>query len=370
MAYAIEVIDPTMSASEWAGWLVSLAKAEDEIDAEVVLRDINEERGVAGFPEVRDIALVETVLAERRRLYKNVILAALENVASEVLVEAITRTVAEATSNGEGHAPCLIEDITSAYELRASHAIEKGVTAILAIVDAVRSKASGGDSAVSPDITRIEQLIRQWEKLAQPVQVLAKSRGQEHEKSRNLAYEVRSLCIDLVNEHDLIDQGHRITTMLSGVFAELPEFVERLAADAEALTNLSKQRDDGQRKAVECEASERLFKLGWKYSNGLAVPKDYAKAAKLFHKAAEQGHAVAQHQLGTLYELGRGVPEDYKEALSWYRKAADQGNADSSFSVGLMYAAGMGVVQDDVEAEKWYRLSAAQGDAVAGHLLP
>jgi hypothetical protein len=114
-------------------------------------------------------------------------------------------------------------------------------------------------------------LIWQWEKLAQPVQVLAKSRGQEHVKSENLAYKVRSLCIDLVNEHDLIDQGRRITTMLAGVFAELPEVAERLAADAETLANRSEQRDDGQRKAEECEVSERLFKLGCKPSIGKAT---------------------------------------------------------------------------------------------------
>ena len=107
-------------------WLVALAEAEDEIDADAVLRDINEDRAVAGLPEVRDLALVEAALTERRRHYKDVTLAALEQVPSNVLVEALTAAVEEATSGGELHAPLLIEEIASAYELRAAHAIEKG----------------------------------------------------------------------------------------------------------------------------------------------------------------------------------------------------------------------------------------------------
>ena len=41
-------------------------------------------------------------------------------------------------------------------------------------------------------------------------------------------------------------------------------------------------------------------------------------------QAAEQGDAAAQYTLGRLYELGRGVPKDEAKAAHWYRKAAEQ----------------------------------------------
>jgi hypothetical protein len=251
MASAVELIDPAMSAEEWAGWLVGLAEAADAIDAEQVLRDINEERAVAGFPEVRDVALVEAALTERRRHYKDVTLAALEHVPSSVLVDALTAAVEEATSGGELHAPLLIEEIASSYEVRAAHAIDRGAAGISDLVEGVRRSAPAGEPSVASGVARLERAVRSWDKLAQPVQLIMKSRGQAHEASKKLAYEVRSLCIDLVNEHGFIEQGARLTTILSEVFAELPEVVDRLESDVEALDNLRQQREEGERQSAE-----------------------------------------------------------------------------------------------------------------------
>lgn len=250
-AAAMELLDPAMPADEWAGWLVALAQAEDEIDADDVLRDINEDRAVAGLPEVRDLALVEAALSERRRHYKDVTLAALEQVPSNVLVEALTAAVEEATSGGDLHAPLLIEEIATAYELRAAHAIEKGATGISELVEAVRRSAPAGEASVATNVSRLERAVRSWDKLAQPVQLIMKSRGQEHEASKKLAYEVRSLGIELVNEHGFIEQGTRLTTILTEVFAELPEVVDRLESDAEALDNLREQREESERQSAE-----------------------------------------------------------------------------------------------------------------------
>jgi hypothetical protein len=55
----------------------------------------------------------------------------------------------------------------------------------------------------------------------------------------------------LVNEHGFIEQGTRLTTILSEVFAELPEVVDRLESDAEALENLREQRDESERQSAE-----------------------------------------------------------------------------------------------------------------------
>ncbi|MDB4373187.1 sel1 repeat family protein [Akkermansiaceae bacterium] len=63
--------------------------------------------------------------------------------------------------------------------------------------------------------------------------------------------------------------------------------------------------------------------------------KNKAKAAKLFRKAAEQGHVSAQSNLGVMYENGEGVPEDKAEATKWIRKAAEQGNEDAKAWLGI-----------------------------------
>jgi TPR repeat protein len=52
---------------------------------------------------------------------------------------------------------------------------------------------------------------------------------------------------------------------------------------------------------------------------------DLRKATSYFHKAALQGHALAQYNLGVCYMSGKGVMQDQHSALTWLLKAAKQG---------------------------------------------
>ena len=57
---------------------------------------------------------------------------------------------------------------------------------------------------------------------------------------------------------------------------------------------------------------------------GQGVPKDFAKAAKLYRLAAKQNHKKAQYQLGMLYKKGQGVAQDYNEATRWLKKSLEE----------------------------------------------
>jgi hypothetical protein len=119
------------------------------------------------------------------------------------------------------------------------------------------------------------------------------------------------------------------------------------------------------RKAAERGIPQAQYNLGIMYDNGRGVPQDYAEAAKWYRKAAEQGDESAQLNLGCMYDKGEGVPQDYAEAAKWYRKAAEQGDANAQLNLGFMYDKGQGVPQDYAEAAKWYRKAAEQGNALA-----
>ncbi len=77
---------------------------------------------------------------------------------------------------------------------------------------------------------------------------------------------------------------------------------------------------------------------------------DHNEAARLYRRAAEQGHAGAQYMLGFMYANGEGVPQNYAEAEEWYWKAAEQGDANAQYELGLMYEKGRGVPVDYVQA--------------------
>jgi hypothetical protein len=66
-------------------------------------------------------------------------------------------------------------------------------------------------------------VARNWDKIAQPIQLSSKARGIDHEASRDLAYEIRSLAIDLFNKHDMLAQSQRLTGLIQELFSEVPK---------------------------------------------------------------------------------------------------------------------------------------------------
>ena len=105
--------------------------------------------------------------------------------------------------------------------------------------------------------------------------------------------------------------------------------------------------------------------LGFMYKYGEGVAQDYKTAIKWYHQAAKQGNAAAQYFLGVMYKNGQGVAQDYKQAVKLFHQAAEQGDADAQFNLGLMYNQGQGVVKDYKQAAKWLHQAAEQGNARA-----
>ena len=144
----------------------------------------------------------------------------------------------------------------------------------------------------------------------------------------------------------------------------------------------------------------RYIKYCNKYFDMVAIRQSQEE---WFHKAANQGHAVAQYRLGNWYasvaagavmlaryrktgcfdaevvETGRWYPkaeeqgyadtEAVKKAVMWYRKAAEQGYADAQCCLGRCYEEGFGVEKDEAEAVKWYRRAAEGGSTMAQRIL-
>jgi TPR repeat protein len=93
------------------------------------------------------------------------------------------------------------------------------------------------------------------------------------------------------------------------------------------------------------------------------------KIMRNLRKAADGGHALAQHSLGFCYEFAKGVAKDHKTAVKWYAKAAAQGNAQAQSNLGVCYVNGTGVAQDATTAFEWIAKAAAQGFAKSQCIL-
>lgn len=87
------------------------------------------------------------------------------------------------------------------------------------------------------------------------------------------------------------------------------------------------------------------------------VAQDFALAATLYQKAADDGVLLALNNLGDLYEKGQGVPQDYAKAFSLYREAARKGYGTALMSLSELYEKGLGVQADPALAYAYCKLA-------------
>jgi len=248
---------PDHNADDVAEWILEISWAFEDIDPEELSVIINEERVVSGFPEVSDLSAIESEIQERRRHYRQVIKTALDNLSPKELVEAVTVAVESATDDGEEHGPILIADLIDSYEVEAQGFLDKEEGNIRALVEKLRAAvdAERPDSTLAPMVNQLIQVVKNWDTVAQPIQVSTKSRGLDHDASHRVAGLVRGLAIHMFNEHGKLDFSQQLTNMLQEVFAEVGEVAERTAEDADALGEIAEQRvrliEDAKNRAEE-----------------------------------------------------------------------------------------------------------------------
>lgn len=242
LAAAFEAVDGDHDAGDFAGFIQEVAYLAEELNSEDVLRDINEDRAVSHFPEVRALDQIETELAERRRYYRGAIKDALDRLPPMTLIQAMTETVDGVTSGGEDHAPGLVDDLVDSYEVETYGILQKEAENVHKLIKATRDHAGSGETAIKPYVDRLGAVARNWDKIAKPIQLSSKARGIDHEASRDLAYEIRGLAIDLFNKHDMLDQSQRLTGLIQELFSEVPEISDRVEKDADALADILQQR--------------------------------------------------------------------------------------------------------------------------------
>jgi hypothetical protein len=242
MAAAFESVGEPHDSEFVADSIHALVSVVGEISAAEVLRDINEDRAVSGFPPVQGEEPIEAGLVERKRHYRVAIKAALNRLPAPALVDAMTKVVTEATKDGESHAPDLLDDLVDSYEIEAQGFLTREAANVEKLVATIRQVATRGEDAIRPLIDELSAVTLNWDRVAQPIQVSFMARGQDHDPSKNLAYMVRSLAVDLFNDHGMLDHAQQLTLLLQEVFAEVPQVVERVGEDAEVLEGIFEER--------------------------------------------------------------------------------------------------------------------------------
>ena len=243
----LSVTDP----SDLSNKILQLARIVEQVAIEDVLRDINEDRAVAGFPAVQGTGLLDEHIQERKRHFGGTVAAAVDRLSPTDLIEAVTMVVEYATSNGQFHAPDLVVALVDRYRIETQDFLQKEAANVEALVAAVRRAAASEETVVDSLIDKLAAVTRNWDRVAQPIQLTFMASGQRHPASNDLAYAIRNLAVDLCNDHDMLSQSKRLTDLLKSVFAEVPEVAEILEHDTEALEGLTTYRRDAEARRAE-----------------------------------------------------------------------------------------------------------------------
>ncbi len=251
------------SASDLQECIVVLASHVEGIDVDDVMVAINEDRQAAGLPLVSDSSLVEAEIAERVKHYERAATALLEDLPSMEMVAVYDGLITESTCDGEDVGHRLIDLLIDSYELKASGFLSKEAERISELIVTVQEGADRHVSVkqVRAGINEIISALRVWDRVAQPIQIASKSRGVDHEGSKQLASEVLGFAIHLNNEHGYYEEAKLLGEALQELFSEVVALNEKVDENVETFSgNASFQaekqrRDDQERATFEREIS-------------------------------------------------------------------------------------------------------------------
>jgi TPR repeat protein len=112
------------------------------------------------------------------------------------------------------------------------------------------------------------------------------------------------------------------------------------------------------------QAQERVI-LARAYGQ-LGLQRDYAVAREWCELAAAMSNPAGDFCIGGLYFDGLGgLPRDQSEAFRWFRRAAEKGHATAQHDVGWMLVQGKGVARDPDAGIEWLRKAARQNHGYA-----
>lgn len=115
--------------------------------------------------------------------------------------------------------------------------------------------------------------------------------------------------------------------------------------------------------AAQAEAQETPDDPDGQYKHAMALREsDPGQAARLFERAALQGHGESAYQMGLLQ------PEP-KRQVEWYSMAAAIGQQDAQYALGEAYLHGRGTAKEPAWGLSWFERAARAGHAQAQYAV-
>jgi Sel1 repeat len=114
-------------------------------------------------------------------------------------------------------------------------------------------------------------------------------------------------------------------------------------------------------KAADQGDTEAMNRLALFYLSGTGVTRDQSKAFELFRKAADGKHPKANYNLGLCYRDGIGVEKNPEYALNSFLSGADLGSPEAMTALAGCLSSGSGTQADPTASRQWLEKAAKSG---------
>ena len=227
---------PDLLSSDILEWILEITQKSETIQPEEVRKVLNDDRSVARFSEAAK-SDVDDEIRNQKRYYSQTVTSVLGNLSVNARARVMTSLLETSTSNGRYQCPILIKDLIPAYELGVQDFLEQKKKIIEAQDEKLRAMidANSPDTTLAQIVDQLLEAVKEWDTLAQPIQLSKQSSGERHNASFEIVQRLRILAADLFGEYGKFNISRNIINMLKEVFAEVPELAEYISEDAEAL---------------------------------------------------------------------------------------------------------------------------------------
>ena len=218
-------------------WILAIAHAYEGIDAAEVLRTLNEERNISGFPQITDLSVITAEIQNRRHHYSKKLSSVINNLSITERARLLTLILETVMGNNNNPCPILIDDLIRQYEIEVGDDLKKKQKIIEAQDDKLRVivDTRSPDATLQPIVNQLIRTLKDWDAIAQPIQLSKMNRGERHDASFEVAWKIQKLAVDLFNDYLKYNIALQFLNILLEVFAEVPEIVERITKDKKDL---------------------------------------------------------------------------------------------------------------------------------------
>ena len=217
-------------------YILGISRLFEAIDTERVLQMINECRSEAGYPEIQTAREIETAMVEMRTEIRQTLTRHLQKIPKDSYTQIVTLLSESYSGNQRYKGQAVLEDVISEYQIYIDdplHQLGQNITKTAKFILMGATKID-----VNKAVSDLIEKLYAWDKMAQPLQLGALTKGSSHEESREMLLALRELAVKLHNDYEMSNESLEITKATQEVFKELPEFADLLDNDNKTLTRL------------------------------------------------------------------------------------------------------------------------------------